>query len=170
MKKFLLVPMLLTAYSISFAQKDAGFYLRGYQESGYQKYFDSQHQSGKGTIEELSSSCYFYVVFKIDSSANIFDFELIEIPEIPIPETAKKYIKNLFFSTRGKWEQKEVSGKNAISEELLFSVSLLYKNEKIEDRINYADIAFQFALTELALQPRLKVYDLMREKKIYLSF
>ena len=109
-------------------------------------------------------------MFKVDTNANITDFEFIEIPEAPIPEIAKSYIKYLFASTNGKWQQLVTGLRKSISSDLLFSLSLLKIDQSIDKRLKDLDKSFEFALRRLPLQKRLKEYNLQNEKIISLIF
>src|SRR5450432_545673 len=81
-----------------FSQKDHEAYINGYRYSDY-LYFDSIHKVGCNDLSELNNSYEFYIVFKIDTNANVIDYELEEIPVIKIPDKVKSYTLQLVMST-----------------------------------------------------------------------
>ncbi|MBC7936310.1 MAG: hypothetical protein H7Y86_13245 [Rhizobacter sp.] len=171
MKKYLFSIIILTALKFeSFCQNDSGAYLKGCNEENYEKYFDSIHQQKKASIQDLGHSYYFYVRLRIDSNYHIGDFEIIEMPEVPLPEVAKKYIKYLFFSTAGKWEESDFISDKNIAKNLFFSVSLFNKKETISESLKDSDKHLEFLLSYMPSIARLKDYDLTNERWLHLSF
>lgn len=153
---------------MAFSQNDSDVYLAGYDKNNYFKYFDSLHNKQKVTIQSLNHTYKCYLVFKIDTNANLTNFELIEIPDAPLPEIAKIYVQNIFNSTNGKWV---LNNKHkAFSDDLLFSVSLLKMNQSPEQRIKDFAPSFEFTIKGLQLHRRLKAYNLQNEVSITLPF
>jgi hypothetical protein len=170
MKKYLITTLLLLIWFTSFCQKDSLVFIKGYNETNYLQYFDSLHRIEKEILKSLNHSYYCYVKFEINSNNEVANFDLIEMPEAPLPALAKKYIKDLFLSSNNKWIKKKIPDSSHISEYLLFSVSLKNKRETIEETLKVDNKYFDFLLTYMPLQAKLKGYSLKDEKSLHLSF
>jgi hypothetical protein len=134
-------------------QKDSPI-LAGYDQTNYRRYFDSINKQSKSTIESLNHSYDCWVVFKLDTLGKVYDYELIEIPEAPLPALAKEYLKNIFFSTSGKWTYQ--NKKPTTSEDMLFSILLRKESQSIENYVKDTTNTFEFLLIVLPKLPRLK--------------
>ena len=170
-KTILIVASFLFVFNlISFSQSDSGYYLKGYDPKNYLNYFDSLHNIKKGAIENLNHSYSCYIVFKVDKNASISNFEFIEIPDAPLTENVKDYIKHLFYTTNGRWGHKKTSLDKINSDDLLFSLTLVKASQSIHERLKDLDKSFEFALMSLSKQKRLEGYNLIMERNITLSF
>lgn len=165
---YLSVLSLLFGNLTALSQKNSDVYITGYSQNNYYKFFDSLHNINKATIQSLKHSYKCYLIFKIDTNANFTEFEIIESPDAPLPEVAKKYIQYLFNSTNGKWSSNNTH--KIPSDDLLFSVSFLKSNQSAKERIKDFEAVHEFALIGLPLQKRLKGYNLQNEVSITLSF
>ncbi|MBL0337589.1 MAG: hypothetical protein IPP73_20395 [Chitinophagaceae bacterium] len=165
-----LVYVLLTLTISSFSQNDSLIYLKGYDTKSYLQYFDSLHNVKKEALSTLEHSYSCYIIFYIDKDGNISDFEFIEIPEAPLPEIAKNYIKYLFSATNGMWTSNKMEINKGKLSELFFSVTLLKANQAIEERLKDLDKAIAFSLLELKKQKRLIGKDLTKERIMTFSF
>jgi hypothetical protein len=126
-------------------QKSSDLYLEGCGEQGYAAFFDSVHNLRKDFIKDLNHSYYCYVVFNIDSSSSSYDFQLIEHPDARLPDAVKKYIRELFELTNGKWQIRAWTQGNSSPRSLAFLVSLLKSDQPINERLK-DDIAFELSL------------------------
>ena len=155
----------------AFAQENREAYLKGYNDTNYFRYFDSLHKLRNTSFESLNHSYQFHVAFKIDTNSNVINFEVIEIPGINLPEIVKEYIENLVVLTNGKWQPQIKSGNKVISDDLVYLVSFVKKNQTVEERAKDAERELIADLNNSALNEKVKAFGVTTKSRyILLSY
>jgi hypothetical protein len=130
-----------------FSQENREAFLRGYNNRNEYLYFDSVNKVSNDDLKHLDHTFSFYVVFKIDTTATVIDFEIIEIPVAEIlPAIVKTYIKKLVMSTNGKWLPQIKSYKKVISDEMIYQGDLVKKEQSIGDRMKDSEPIIEYFL------------------------
>lgn len=150
------------------AQSDSSIFLNGYKEKDYHKYFDSIHATSNSAIQNLKHSYSCWVVIKVDTAGNFSDFEMIEVPAAPLPDTARKYIRFLFNSTAGKWStKKHIGGK---SDDIVFTITLQKSDQALRENMDDSVLTLEYMITGASKHPRLKKITTMKDVTLFLPF
>ena len=166
---FFLIALLVQTRA--FAQESREASLKGYNDTNYFRYFDSIHKLRNERFERLSHSYQFYVAFKIDTNSMVFDLDVIELPGINLPEVVKTYIRNLIVSTNGKWWPQIKKGNEIISDDLVYLVSFIKKNQTVEERARDAERELIADLNNSALNEKVKAFGVSTKSRyITLSY
>ena len=119
----------------AFSQDNRNAVIKGYKSMYEYIYFDSVNKLSNNQIRDLKKTYTAYITFKVDTTANIIDLEIIEIPGIDLPAIIKTYFEKLVRSTNGQWMPQMKDSKKVVSDEFIFQVDLVKKDQSIEDRV-----------------------------------
>ena len=150
----------------AFSQENREAYLKGYNDTNYYRYFDTLNKLTGTALQQLNHSYDCDVVFKVDTNANIIDFEIIEIPGAELPTIAKIYIRELFSSANGKWQPQVKDSKKVVSDDMVYRVGLIKKSQTMEERIKDSQKMREYFLTAASIHKRTVAVPITKWKSI----
>ena len=117
-----------------FSQSNRDAVINGYMSMYEYLYFDSLNKLSNHQLSDFKNSYTFYLTFKIDTTATVIDLEIIEIPGAELPSFIKIYMEKLVKSTNGRWLPQIKDSKKVISDEMMYQVGLVKRDQSLEDR------------------------------------
>ena len=117
-----------------FSQENREAVINGYKSMYEYLYFDSLNKLSNYQLSDFKNSYTFYLTFKIDTTATVIDLDIIEIPGAELPDFIKIYIEKLVKATNGRWLPQIIDSKKVISDEMMYQVGLVKKDQSLQDR------------------------------------
>jgi len=127
-----------------FSQDNRDAILKGYQSKYEYVYFDSINKLSSYELNNFKNSFSFYITFRVDTNSVVTEFEIIEIPGLQLPVPIKTYIEKLIKSSNGLWSPQIKNSKKVVSDEFIYQMDLMKKDQSFEDRVRDSQPIFDY--------------------------
>jgi hypothetical protein len=144
MKQVFLILCTCVSLSAAFSQTNSKAYLKDYKDYKAFYFFDSLNKRCVSELAGLNGMYECFVTFKVDTNANITDFLIEEIPVSKPPQLVKTYIEKLLKASNGLWIPQIKNGRKVISDEMIYRIDILRKNQSIQERTKDTEKIMQF--------------------------
>lgn len=134
MKRMIVIIVVALSVRTSFAQSPARIILHG-NSVNLQAYLDSINKMLLRQLPKIDSTCSFYATLEIDTNGQIANLKTLEVQKGGLSQATKDYIRTLMQSTNGKWLVKKQEGNAEAINQIVFSICLVKRGEKLESRI-----------------------------------